>query len=551
MSLSARTTLGRYRILEPLGAGGMGEVWVAEDATLRRRVALKVLPDAVSRDRDRLARFQREAEALAALSHPGIVTVYSIEEDDGIRYLSMELVEGQTLDKALPRGGFPLSQVLDIGIQLADALAASHEKGIVHRDLKPANLMLTARGRRLKVLDFGLAKLLDDVESEGETRTTVVSGEGRIVGTAAYMSPEQAEGRPLDSRSDLFSLGVVLYEIATGARPFRGDTSVSLLSAILRDTPKSVTGLRADLPREFGRIVRRCLQKDPEERYQTAKDVRNDLRALRADLESGEVSTEDAAERHGGGGLTDTLSRPWTWVALALVVAAVSIGYLVLANAARREPSFGVATTPRKLTTHGRVGVAAISPDGKYVAYSIRAPGTETLVLRQVETSIDRTVLEAAPVNYEGVTFTPDNSHIYYVSRIDGAPLSVLYRVSVLGGQPTRVIEGVDSPITLSPDGRRLAFVRRTPGGASALMTVNADGTGLQPLTTRKAPDVFSVGGPAWSPDGELIVTSLGTQADVAWEVLEVAATRGSERQVTHAGWGDARQLAWYPDGKR
>jgi serine/threonine protein kinase len=226
----------------------------------------------------------------------------------------MELIDGQGLDKVIPPGGLPLAQVLDIGIALADALAASHEKGIVHRDLKPANVMLAERERRVKVLDFGLAKPRE-AEPEGETATAVISGEGRILGTVAYMSPEQAEGKPVDARSDLFSLGIVLYEMATGERPFKGETSISVLSAILRERPKSVTDLRAELPKEFARIIRQCLQKDPEERYQTAKDLRNQLRALKADLDSGEISQGISGTPIAGGGRE---SAVWELVSSAL-----------------------------------------------------------------------------------------------------------------------------------------------------------------------------------------------------------------------------------------
>jgi len=304
MLLSSGARLGHYTILAPLGAGGMGEVWAAEDTRLKRKVALKVLPAVTADDTDpstlreplgRLARFQREAEAVAALTHPNIVTIYSVEEESGVHFLTMELVEGQSLDQVVTRGGLPLRQVLDIGVALADALVASHEVGIIHRDLKPGNVMLAGRERRVKVLDFGLAKLREGAAIEEETRATPITGEGRILGTVAYMSPEQAEGKHVDARSDLFSLGVVLFELSTGDRPFKGDTSLSVLSAILKDTPKSVTALRADLPREFARIVRRCLQKDPEERYQTAKDVRADLKELRAEVDSGELEAAPAA----------------------------------------------------------------------------------------------------------------------------------------------------------------------------------------------------------------------------------------------------------------
>ncbi len=284
------TSIGHYHIVESLGKGGMGEVYAAEDTRLGRRVALKVLSRGLAMDADRRERFEREARAVAALNHPNIVTIYSVEEADGVPFLTLELVEGRTLDALIPPGGLPLDRILAYAIPLADAVGAAHQRGITHRDLKPGNVMIGDDGR-VKVLDFGLAKLKESNASlAASLPTQELTGEGRIVGTVAYMSPEQAEGKPVDPRSDVFSLGVVIFEMATSQRPFKGDTQVSLLSSIIKDTPSSLTDLRADLPRDLARIVRRCLSKDPEDRYQTAKDLRNDLRALKEDLSSGAVA---------------------------------------------------------------------------------------------------------------------------------------------------------------------------------------------------------------------------------------------------------------------
>jgi TolB-like protein/tRNA A-37 threonylcarbamoyl transferase component Bud32/cytochrome c-type biogenesis protein CcmH/NrfG len=273
-------TLGHYHILGKIGAGGMGEVYRARDSKLGREVALKVLPPDMARDPERLARFQREARAVAALNHPHIVTIYSVEELDGVHFLTMELVEGQSLDRRISENGLPLDQIVEIASALADALAAAHEKGIVHRDLKPANVMVTGDGR-VKVLDFGLAK---DVSAEKSGDATLTSAghtqAGMVMGTPAYMSPEQISGRVLDHRTDIFSLGVVLHEMATGKRPFEGTSSAELVSAILRDAPPSITDLRADLPMDLARIIRRCLEKDPRHRMQTARDVANEFRDL-------------------------------------------------------------------------------------------------------------------------------------------------------------------------------------------------------------------------------------------------------------------------------
>lgn len=251
----------------------MGEVYRATDTKLGRDVALKVLPGEMAHDPDRLGRFRREAKVLAQLDHPNIVTIYSVEEFDGLHFLTMQLVDGQPLDRLIPQDGLPIEQIVEIGSALADALSAAHEKGIVHRDLKPANVMVSHQGR-VKVLDFGLAK---DIRGSNLGDATMTSAShtqaGVVMGTPAYMSPEQTTGRPVDHRTDIFSLGVMLHEMATGRRPFDGTSSAELISAILRDTPPSVTDLRSDLPGDLARVIRRCLEKDPRHRVQTARDV--------------------------------------------------------------------------------------------------------------------------------------------------------------------------------------------------------------------------------------------------------------------------------------
>ena len=280
MPLSAGDQLGPYKILASIGAGGMGEVYRAQDAKLGRDVALKVLPAEMAHDPERLARFHREAKALAQLDHPNIVTIHSVEECNGVHFLTMQLVEGRSLDRVIPASGLPLEQIVEIARALGDALAVAHDKGIVHRDLKPGNVMVTNEGH-VKVLDFGLAK---DVRAANGGDLTLTSDSqtqiGVVMGTPAYMSPEQAAGRLLDHRTDIFSLGVVLHEMATGRRPFEGSSSAELVSAILRDTPPSVTDARPDLPSDLARIIRRCLEKDPSHRVQTARDVSNEFRDL-------------------------------------------------------------------------------------------------------------------------------------------------------------------------------------------------------------------------------------------------------------------------------
>ncbi len=285
-------TLGHYEILGKLGAGGMGDVYRARDTKLDRELAIKVLPAHMAQDPDRRSRFTREAQAVAKLKHPNIITIHSVEEIDGVHFLTMEYVEGDTLAAMIPRDGFDTDKFFNYTVALADAVSSAHDEGITHRDLKPANIMFD-KGGRLKVLDFGLAKLMEENTASATDPTIMQSGHtlaGTILGTAAYMSPEQAEGKPIDNRSDIFSLGILFYEMASGRRPFEGDTHISTITAVLRDTPTPITEIRQNLPRHLGRIINRCLEKDPDRRYQTAKDVRNELEDLKKEMDSGITS---------------------------------------------------------------------------------------------------------------------------------------------------------------------------------------------------------------------------------------------------------------------
>jgi eukaryotic-like serine/threonine-protein kinase len=321
--------VAHYRLIEKLGAGGMGVVYLAEDTKLGRQVALKVLPPEAASDPARLERFQREARAVAALNHPHIVTLYSVEEAGGVHFLTMEHVEGQSLDRLIPEGGLPLKRLLEIAVALADALAAAHDKGIVHRDLKPANVVIGEKGVA-KVLDFGLAKLSQaparaDVDSELSTQAR--TREGVVMGTVPYMSPEQVSGRPLDHRTDLFSLGVMLYEMASGDRPFQGKSSAELASSILRDMPANLMELKAELPPDLARIVQRCLEKDPERRYRSARGLHDELAALRDEMASG--GRPSAAPRAASAAGPAAWSRAhWKGAAVTaavLIVAAMAV----------------------------------------------------------------------------------------------------------------------------------------------------------------------------------------------------------------------------------
>ena len=344
----------------------MGAVYRAKDTKLGREVAIKVLPEEFARDADRLARFEREAKVLASLKHPNIVSIYSVEECEGQHYLIMELVEGTSLEEEIAEGRIDVDRVFDLAIPLANALAAAHAKGITHRDLKPGNIMI--EDGNIKVLDLGLAKLEEEpFPGDGirtEAPTEQVTRAGQIVGTVAYMSPEQAEGKPVDWRSDIFSLGVVLYEMATGQRPFVGDTNMAVLTAIIRDTPPPVTEVNAELPNHLGRIVRRCLEKDPELRYQTAQDLRNDLASLRTELLEERLSGS-TPEPIAPPAELRAASRPpaWRWAALALVVL-IGIGGLLFVVRPRPERAGSSASAGRTSAAAASQNSIAVLPFG-------------------------------------------------------------------------------------------------------------------------------------------------------------------------------------------
>ena len=319
-------TLSHYRVLEQIGAGGMGAVYVAEDTKLSRKVALKVLPPEMAESQERRSRFEREAKAIAALNHPNIVMIHSVEEVDGVHFITMELVRGKTLSELVTKHGLPLNTFFQIAIPLTDAVAAAHQQGITHRDLKPDNVMLSEEGR-VKILDFGLAKaqrgFVSDASSS-ELATEHMTREGGILGTLNYMSPEQAEGKTVDHRSDIFSLGIVFFEMLSGQRPFGGDTAASILSSIIKDTPQAVSDLNPAIPRDLAKIVKRCLAKDPERRYQNSKDVRNELEEAKQDVDTGEAFRSPVRSGAAKRGKTPGLFA----VAVAIVLAVGIFSFL-------------------------------------------------------------------------------------------------------------------------------------------------------------------------------------------------------------------------------
>jgi serine/threonine protein kinase len=565
MPLEPGSRLGVYEVLAPIGAGGMGQVYRARDPRLQREIAVKVLPDIAAADSGRRERFKREALSIAALNHPHIVTIHSVEEADSTLFLTMELVSGRSLADALQPGGLPLARLLTIGIAIADAMAAAHQSGITHRDLKPANIMLGegAQAGRIKVLDFGLAKAIEPGVGSSASDTgnalTITSPartqQGVILGTVAYMSPEQAEGRAVDARSDLFSLGVVLYEMATGQRPFAGETNLSILSSILRDTPRSVTEINAALPRDFERILRRALAKDPERRYQDAKDLRNDLEDLKAALDSGELTSVPAA---GQTVVERNWSRKLAVAAGALLLGAAALVVVTLRDevtpTSPQPPSTGRSLADlqvTQLTTSGTAERPTISPDGRYVAYVQHDADEYSLWLRQTTTTSNvRIVPPQRGVTLLGATFTPDGTSIDFVRQATGAPAEV-WRVPFLGGTPRLFVADVASPISWAPDGRRIAYLRSrfTPTLSSQLMVAAADGGQERQLTSEADPWISLAApwrpsfAPAWSPDGRLIAVAAASFTG-SGRVIIVDSEKGSARDIA-VPRGTTSGLSW------
>jgi eukaryotic-like serine/threonine-protein kinase len=572
-------TIAHYKILRKLGSGGMGVVYEAEDSKLGRRVALKFLPEDTRRDPQSLERFLREARAASALNHPGICTIYAIEEHDGRTFIAMELLEGQTLDKLIPLGSFPVPRTIDIGIQLADALDTAHKKGIIHRDIKPANIFVTERNA-VKILDFGLAKLLPEHhasfggETLGDPETLLLTSPGTAVGTISYMSPEQARGEELDPRSDLFSLGGVLYQLTTGKLPFPGNTSAVVFDNILHNAPVAPVTLNPGAPVELERILNKALEKDRDVRYQVAAELRADLKRMQRELDSGKTASVPASSgripTQGPIPAAQTAELPRTPSGSSVLIAAASknkFGTGVVLAAALLlliAAAFGIysllpnkkalpveAMSIENLTNNGHVSLARISPDGKYLLHVLDENGLQSLWLRHIPTGSNTQVVTPAATRYSGLTFSPDGNYIYFVRREDSEQsIASLYDAPMLGGTPRLLIKDVDSPIAFSSDGQRFAYLHQHGDSAvTDLKIARRDGSFERDLFHHKEliTDSLTL---SWSPDGKTIVIPIvqPTPHDLGG-FLAVDATSGETKQVAIAKDRIYKEPSWFPDG--
>lgn len=585
--------LGRYKIVRKIGEGGMGEVFLAEDPKLSRPVAVKILSADFTSDSDRMLRFIYEAKAASALNHPNIITIYEINDEGEAPFIAMEYVEGETLGRRMKAAPLEIHETIDIAIQVATALAAAHGASVVHRDVKPDNVILRPDGL-VKVLDFGLAKQIEGSDSgdyEADGIMNVRTRPGLVMGTVAYMSPEQARGKLVDARSDIFGFGSMVYQMVSGRLPFTGENDLDVVSSILHKEPRALSESARFIPHDVEVLIKKALRKNRDERYQTMRELLADLKDIREDLRS---HSSGARNGHGNGnghisnghlavGLSDlergmpteqmpaadapstrelsmapsTLSgilmseikaHPvrslgFSVVAAALLVA-IGIGIIEIGERFRKPDSFQTMKLD-KLTFSGNVASeqAAVSPDGKYFAYVTEVAGEQGLWVKQTATDSNVRIVEPSTKRYNGITFSPDANYVYF-TVIEKEGTSSLYQVSALGGTPRRIAQDAKGPIAFSPDGRRIVFVRKEV----ALIVANSDGSEARELA--QAGDDNRWLRISWSPDGATLAVSYFSASDSKDHLGLLSIADGTRRSLDAAGWLRIRGLAWLPSSE-
>jgi Tol biopolymer transport system component len=570
-TLEAGDKLAHYRIVSALGSGGMGEVYLAQDLTLERSVALKVLPPQVVRNEERLRRFVIEAKAASSLNHPSIVTIYEIgsgpvERDgagsDSVHYIAMERIDGHTLGEAIHEDREDLRRLLGFLAQAADGVAKAHAAGIVHRDLKPGNIMVSRDGFA-KVLDFGLAKLTESRSAESDasvapTRTSLQTGAGTVMGTVGYMSPEQIQAKPVDHRSDIFSFGCILYEAVTRRRAFEADSAVDTMHKILHDAPVETAELNPTAPADLRRLVRRCLAKSPDQRLQSMKDLAIELREI-ADAYD---SLSNSASSGSGVSAVGAVSRPAARskrlaggiVAAVVIVVALAGAYVLLvrktaagAAGAQSAPDLKMSV----LMSRDDIEEFVIASDGRYLAYVTSAEEKFGLNVRQVRTGGDVRILPPQDFPIRGVGFSPDGDYVYYLNQDPASPsYSALFQVPSLGGSPRKVFFDIDSAAAFSPDASRACFRRGMPDIQADTLVIGDVASGKdRELIRVKLPEGFN-SAPSWSPDGKRIAVAVQSiEGGFRTKIALIDADSGRRETLGSESFAGMGSVAWLPDG--
>lgn len=579
-NFKAGQSISHYRIKEVLGIGGMGEVFLADDTELNRPVAFKVLHDEVAEDKDRIRRFIQEARAASALNHPNILTIHEIGTYENRRFIVSEYVNGETLRESLKDKTWSAQESIEVIEQIAAALQAAHEAGIVHRDIKPENIMIRKDGL-VKILDFGLAKLTEARNTPVDTEVSTISGiktnPGVVMGTVAYMSPEQARGISVDARTDLWSLGVILYEMLSGKLPFPGDTTSDIIASILKTAAEPLENLKGEMPPELREICFKSLEKEPGSRYQTAQEFLRDLRRVKKQIE---IKNEHSATRElhnlndqktelirhrptlSAAYISSNIKRPKFFAYGAVVLLAFfGIGVATYRFISVPKGAISQFTASQKLNitplvTFGKVITIIMSPDGKYAAYVTKEGDKQSIRLQQIATTSDVEIVPRTENSLNDLSFTPDSNYLYYVSY--SIEETILFRVPALGGSPTKISGNIEkdiavtSPATVSPDGKTIAFQRDdddAPG--SFLQLANADGTNEHTLIKFMDPPGIASKNQAWSPDGKTVAYGLGKKENDGLHIklFGINISDGSQQQLSERDWSEINDIVWLSDG--